>query len=53
LADFQEIDQVHKIQHIATPIPENAATYEKLLPVFKKAAHCQARLGEMLAELDL
>lgn len=51
--DFGKIDQVHEVQNIATPIAENAAAYEKLLQVFDKAAHCQAKLGDMMVDLEI
>ncbi|MEE8451036.1 MAG: FGGY-family carbohydrate kinase, partial [Thermoguttaceae bacterium] len=51
--DFRKIDQVHEVQNVATPIPENAAAYEKLLQVFDKAAHCQAKLGDMMVDLEI
>ena len=50
---FDKIDQVHQVEDVARPIPANTAVYEKLLPVFRHAARCQARIGDMLVELDL
>lgn len=51
--DFARIDQVHQVEVVATPNPQNAAVYEKLLPVFRRACQTQSELGDTLAELDL
>jgi len=51
--DFAPIDAIHQIQHTATPIPANSATYDKLLPIFRHAAHHTAHLGDMLANVTL
>ena len=52
-SDFTKIDRVHQVENVAVPIAENVATYDKLLPIFQEAARGQARLGDMLAKLDL
>jgi xylulokinase len=51
--DFSPIDAIHKIEHVTRPIPRNVAIYERLLPIFIRAAQYQAELGEMLAALEL
>ncbi len=51
-SDFRRIDQVHQVQHVAVPVPENATRYERLLPLFQQAGRDQARLGDRLVELD-
>lgn len=51
--DFSRIDQIHQIEEITRPIPENNAVYEKLLPLFARAGQHQSELGEMLAKLDV
>ncbi len=51
--DFAKIDEVHQLQGVAEPIAENVEKYEKLLPLFRRAAVTQAELGDMLEELDL
>ncbi|MCS7261069.1 MAG: FGGY-family carbohydrate kinase [Anaerolineae bacterium] len=51
--DFSQIDVIHKIEHVTRPIPHHAAIYERLLPIFIRAAQHQAELGEMLAALEL
>ncbi len=51
--DFGRIDQLHHIERVSHPIPQNVAIYEQLLPIFIKAAHYQAELGDMLAGLNI
>ena len=51
--DFAKIDEIHQVEAISRPIPEQNAVYEKLLPVFARAGQHQSELGEMLANLDL
>ena len=51
--DLSKVDEVHEVQEIARPIPEHAALYERLLPIYARAAEQQAELGEMLSGLDM
>ena len=51
--DFSRIDEIHQVEEITRPIPENNAVYKKLLPVFARATQHQSELGEMLAKLDI
>jgi len=51
--DFERIDDIHKVQYVASPDTNTVKIYDKLLPVFRKAAEHQSRLGETLAELDI
>ena len=51
--DFAKIDEIHQIESVARPVAAHSAAYARLLPVFAEAAHCQARLGDMLADLTL
>lgn len=51
--DFEIIDDIHKTQSIAEPVPANNAAYEQLLPVFSRAAKHHAELGDMLSHLEL
>ena len=51
--DFARIDEIHQVQSVASPIGANCDAYDKLLPVFLKAAHCGAQLGNMLADVTL
>lgn len=48
---FQQIDQVHQVEDVAVPVPENVQRYGRLLPVFQQAARHQAQIGDLLAEL--
>jgi len=50
--DFEVIDHVHRIEAVADPIPENNARYERMLPVFVKAAGYHCKLGDMLMEIQ-
>ncbi len=51
--DFSPIDDIHKIQAVARPVPANRAVYDKLLPAFRALALSQASLGDELAGLRL
>ena len=51
--DFDKIDEVHQVEAVAEPIAENVENYEKLLPMFLRAARTQAELGDMLAGLEI
>ncbi|MBN2476022.1 MAG: FGGY-family carbohydrate kinase [Pirellulales bacterium] len=51
--DFSRIDRVHQVEDVTRPVPQNREAYEKLLPIFRHAGQCQARIGDRLAELDL
>ena len=52
-ADFEIIDQINEIQDATEPVAANNAVYEKLLPVFLKAAKLHAQIGDMLSEIEL
>jgi len=51
--DFSKIDELLLVEDVARPIPANSAIYERLLPIFCQAAHYQAELGDMLAQLAI
>jgi xylulokinase len=51
--DFNRIDEIHEVQYTATPQDRDAAIYEKLLPLFRLGTQQQAKLGDLLAELEL
>jgi xylulokinase len=51
--DFNRSDEIHQVQYTATPQDRDAAIYEKLLPPFRLGTRQQAKLGDMLAELEL
>jgi xylulokinase len=51
--DFTRIDQLHEVEEVYEPIQRHAKKYEKLLPIFRRAARCHAQIGDMLAELEL
>ena len=52
-SDFDKIDEIHKIEAVQTPTPQNVAIYRKLRPAFDYVRKCQAALGEMLHEIDV
>jgi xylulokinase len=49
--DFEKIDEIHQIVSVTKPIAEHTQKYEQLLPIFVKAGHYQAELGDMLTEI--
>jgi len=49
--DYSVIDAIHQVESEILPDPKNKAIYERLLPVFQKAASNQAELGDMLAKI--
>ena len=51
--DFDLIDDIHQLESVTQPIPQNHEKYEQMLPVFRKAGTYQAELGDMLAQLDM
>jgi len=50
--DFEIIDQIHHVEQVTTPDPQNTAAYEKLMPIFIKAAKYLAEIGDLVASLD-
>lgn len=51
--DFNRIDAIHQIEHVVEPDVENNRIYEKLLPIFEQAADYQARIGELLHQIEI
>jgi xylulokinase len=49
---FDKIDEIHHTAEVVEPTRENNARYEKLLPIFERAAACQSELSEGLRALD-
>jgi xylulokinase len=49
--NFDRIDEIHRIENVERPIPENAAVYRSLKPVFERVRECQAEIGDMLRML--
>jgi xylulokinase len=47
-SDFEIIDEIHAVEAIAEPVPENSAAYARLLPIYKKAGQMHAEIGDML-----
>jgi xylulokinase len=51
--DFDKIDEIHKVEQLALPIAENAASYNRLFDVFQQAGDGQSELGDRLWNLSL
>ncbi|MBD3307780.1 pentose kinase [candidate division KSB3 bacterium] len=51
--NFEKIDDIHQIESVTTPIPEQTQKYEQLLAIFRKASQYQADLGDMFANLTV
>ena len=51
--DFSRIDEIHKLEHENSPIPENQLVYEKLLPIYKKATEYLSEIGDLICNLDI
>jgi xylulokinase len=49
---FNRIDEIHKIEEVVEPNKGNNQVYEKLLPIFDLAADNQARISELLHNLE-
>ncbi|MBE0698659.1 MAG: pentose kinase, partial [Anaerolineaceae bacterium] len=49
--DFQIVDQIHQVIEAVDPLAENVEIYDRLMPVFKKASHYLADLGDDVASL--
>jgi xylulokinase len=47
--NFDRIDLLHETEELVEPIAENARRYDRLVPIFKKAADDQADLGDLIA----
>jgi len=51
-SDFSVINAIHAIEDIASPIPENTAVYEKILPIYRRADQFNSEIGDMLAGIS-
>ena len=50
---YDRVRDIHKRLGAIKPDPEALATYEKILPVYKKIADFQCDIGDMLQELNV
>lgn len=48
---FDKIDEIHEIESVTKPIPENVAYYQKLLPITNEISLFLAKLGDEMKEL--
>jgi xylulokinase len=46
--DFSKIDEIHQVEEVVEANPENNQRYEKLIPIFAKAAEMQSLLCDSL-----
>ncbi len=51
--DFSKVDQVHKSIEVVEPNPAYNAKYEKLLPVFEQATAYQAKISDILRNVEI
>jgi xylulokinase len=51
--DFERIDEIHKIEDISVPIPENHVVYEKLLEIYLRADRYLADIGDQVKSLAI
>jgi xylulokinase len=49
--DFSRIDDIHKIESVEHPIPQNQRVYEDILPIYSKARTQLAELGDLIDHL--
>jgi xylulokinase len=50
---FEIIDEIHRVESITEPIPQNVEVYDKLLPIYVQAANYLADIGDRVAALEL
>ena len=51
--DFGKVDEAHRVEDVAGPIPANVEKYRRLMPAFELLRRQQAELGELLHGIDL
>ena len=51
--DFSKVDEIHQVEDVRKPIPENIQVYKKLGPAFEILRKSQAEIGESLANTSL
>jgi xylulokinase len=49
---FAKVDEVHQVQGVQKPIPENVEKYSRLMPAFELLRRHQAELGDLLHTID-
>ena len=50
--DFEIIDQIHHVIDVTKPIAKNVEMYEKMIPIFLKAGHTLAEIGDTVAGIE-
>ena len=51
--DFSKIDQIHQVESITEPVPENTQVYKKLEPAYETLRKSQAEIGEALSQISI
>ena len=49
---FDRVDEVHQVESVERPDPQNMVVYDQLASVFRQAGVDQARLGDLLAAVE-
>jgi xylulokinase len=49
---FQRIDELHRVEDRSGPDPERSSAYEALMPAFAELANSQARLADLIPEVE-
>jgi xylulokinase len=50
---FEKVDEIHRVQDVQRPVPENVEKYRRLMPAFEMVRRHQAELGELLHGIDI
>jgi xylulokinase len=51
--DFAKIDEIHRVESVEKPIPENREVYKKLMPAFQRLRSSLGELGDMLKAIEI
>jgi xylulokinase len=50
-SNFSRIDEIHEIESVEDPIPENQVLYNDLLPIYSRACTHLSELGDRIDQL--
>ena len=50
---FDAVDDIHKVQDVAKPVPAHVEKYRRLMPAFEMLRRHQAELGDLLHGIDV
>jgi hypothetical protein len=51
--DASRVDEIQKVEAVSEPVIRNRDIYDKLIPVFKRAAKYHSELGQRISQLQL